>query len=421
MPARVRKRVAARTPGGTRPVSLAATLRSGRGFGFFWAGYCATVIGDAITRTTLIWYVFEATGSSVSVGLLSFCFTAPVIVGGLLAGWLLDRFDRRAVIALDSLAKGLFIIAVPLLAAFDLLPLWLVYAVASLFGLLMMVPLAGVPSLIPSLVRAEQLNSANALETIGFTVGGVVGPPLAGAIIALVGPLDALYLDALSYAVFAWTVWRCSPAAEPAADDDAVRPGAGLRGAARLIFRNPVLLTTTLMYLGFNLGLGALLVMLPVYAASLPGGGPALFGLLMAAIAIGELVGSVAAGHLRLPVAVGLAICIAMLASGASLVFLGAVPSIFAALAGLALYGLFSAPLTIWGQTLRMKIIPAHYRGRCFAIMRTLMQSGGPLGGLGAGFALPLVGITAAIAGIAGLTCAIAGYGLSVRPLRRAR
>lgn len=402
-------------------MSLAAALRSERGFGFFWAGYCVTVIGDAITRTTLIWYVFETTGSSVSVGLLSFCFTAPVLVGGLLAGWLLDRFDRRAVIALDSLAKGLVIVAVPILGAFDLLPLWIVYAVASLFGLLMMVPLAGVPSLIPSLVGSDQLNAANALETIGFTVGGIVGPPLAGAIIALFGPLDALYLDALSYAVFAWAVWRCRPVAATTDDVDEVRTDSGLRGAARLIFRNPVLLTTTLMYLGFNLGLGALLVILPVFASSLPGGGPALFGLLMAAIAIGELIGSVAAGHLRLPVAEGLAICIAMLASGASLAMLGVGPSIYVALAGLALYGAFSAPLTIWGQTLRMKIIPAHYRGRCFAIMRTLMQSGGPLGGLGAGFALPLVGIPAALLGVAGLTCAIGGYGLSAQPLRRAR
>ncbi len=86
-----------------------------------------------------------------------------------------------------------------------------------------------------------------------------------------------------------------------------------------------------------------------------------------------------------------------------------------------ALYGAFSAPLTIWGQTLRMKIIPAGFHGRCFAIMRTLMQSGGPLGCVSAGFAVPLLGVRAAIAGIALITCLVGGLGLTIAELRRAR
>ncbi len=86
-----------------------------------------------------------------------------------------------------------------------------------------------------------------------------------------------------------------------------------------------------------------------------------------------------------------------------------------------ALYGAFSAPLTIWGQTLRMKIIPPGFHGRCFAIMRTLMQSGGPFGGVPAGFSVPLLGVRAAIAGIALITCAVGGLGLTAAKLRRAR
>ncbi len=86
-------------------------------------------------------------------------------------------------------------------------------------------------------------------------------------------------------------------------------------------------------------------------------------------------------------------------------------PSAAGVAVALALYGAFSAPLTIWGQTLRMKIIPPGFHGRCFAIMRTLMQSGGPLGGVSAGFAVPAAGVRAAIAGIALLTCLIGALG----------
>ena len=400
-------------------MSMRRALRSERGFGVFWLGFSATVLGDAITRTTLIWYVFEATGSPVSLGWLSFCFTAPVIVGGMTAGWLLDRYDRRTIMAIDSLAKSLLVISVPVLAAMDLMPLWYVFVVASVFGFLMMIPLAGVPSLLPALVDGDDLNAANALETVGYTAGGVLGPPLAGVLIAQIGPLEALYFDAATYLIFAWAVWRCRPRAE------ARRPEIGdttsLLAAARLIARNPVLASTTLMYLVFNVGLGALLVVVPVFADTVLGGGPELYGLLLGSIAIGELASAVAIGSVRLPIPEGLAICLTMFLSGLAVGAAALSPNAAGAAIALALYGAFSAPLTIWGQTLRMKIIPPGFHGRCFAIMRTLMQSGGPLGGVSAGFSVPVLGVRAAIAGIALITCAVGGLGLTIAKLRRAR
>jgi MFS family permease len=400
-------------------MSLRQALRSKRGFGVFWLGFSVSVLGDAITRTTLVWYVFELTGSSVALGWLSFCFTAPVVVGGLTAGWLLDRFDRRAIMAIDSLGKALLVASVPVLAALGAMPLWYVYLVAGVFGFLMMVPLAGVPSLLPALVDREALNAANALETIGYTAGGVIGPPLAGLLIAQVGPLEALYLDGASYLVFAWALRRCRPQADEAHAHSG--DAAGLLAAGRLILASPVLAGTTLMYLVFNVGLGALLVAVPLFADTVLGGGPELYGVLLGAIAVGELLGSATIATVRLPMAEGLAICLAALASGAAVGVVAVSSGALGAALGLALYGAFSAPLTIWGQTLRMKIIPPAFRGRCFAIMRTLMQSGAPLGGVSAGFSVPLLGVRAAIAGIALITCLVGASGLAIGELRKAR
>jgi Na+/melibiose symporter-like transporter len=177
-------------------MSIRRALRSERGFGVFWLGFSISVLGDAVTRTTLVWYVLDLTGSPVSMGWLSFCFTAPVVVGGVTAVFLLDSCDRRRVMALDSLVRSLLVISIPVLAAMDAMPLWYVFVVAGVFGFLMMIPLAGVPSLLPALVSRGELNAANALETIGYTVRGALGPPLAGLLIAKVGPLEALYLDA---------------------------------------------------------------------------------------------------------------------------------------------------------------------------------------------------------------------------------
>ena len=400
-------------------MSMQRALRSGRGYGLFWLGFSLSVLGDAITRTTLIWYVLDQTGSSVSLGWLSFCFTAPVVVGGLTAGWLLDRFDRRCVMIIDSLAKSVLVMSVPVLAAMEAMPIWYVFIVAALFGFLMMIPLAGVPSLLPSLVDLDDLNAANALETIGYTLGAVLGPPLAGLLIARVGPLEALYLDGFTYLAFAWALGQCRPRRRDGGSE--MGGGPSLMAAAKIILHNPVLASTTFMYLVFNIGLGALLVVVPVLADAVLGGGPDLYGLLLGCVAIGELASSAIVGSTRMPIPEGLAICLAALLSGIAIAAAAFAPGAIGVAAALALYGAFSAPLTIWGQTLRMKIIPPALRGRCFAIMRTLMQSGGPLGGLAAGFSVPVIGVHIAIVAISLTTCLVGGLGLTIAELRRAR
>jgi len=400
-------------------MSMRRALRSDGGFGVFWLSFSLSVLGDAITRTTLVWYVFDLTGSSVSLGWLSFCFTAPVVIGGMTAGWLLDRYDRRTIMVIDSLTKSLLVMSVPVLAAVNSMPLWYVYLVASLFGFLMMIPLAGVPSLLPAMVARSDLNAANALESIGYTTGGVLGPPLAGLLIVQVGPLEALYVDGVTYLVFAWAVWRCRARQEDRRSETGGETS--LLAAARVIARSPILVSTTLMYLVFNVGLGALLVLVPVFADTVLGGGPELYGLLLSCIAIGELVSSMTVGTVRLPLPEGLAICLAALLSGGAVAGIAFSPNSLGAAIGLALYGAFSAPLTIWGQTLRMKIIPPSFHGRCFAIMRTMMQSGGPLGGVSAGLAVPLLGVRAALAGIAVITSLVGTLGLTIAKLRQAQ
>jgi MFS family permease len=89
---------------------------------------------------------------------------------------------------------------------------------------------------------------------------------------------------------------------------------------------------------------------------------------------------------------------------------------VFAA-ASLVLLGFFSAPLTIWAQTLRMHIIPPEMRGRTFALLRTMMQSTGPAGSLVAGFILPITGLLACVSVSSLLAGAPGAIGSGVKDL----
>jgi MFS family permease len=389
-----------------------------RSFALFWSGFSFSVLGDTMTRVALTWFVYERTRSAQALGWLMLCYTGPIVVGGLIAGSLLDRFDRRKVMLADNLVRGAAVALVPLLHAMGLLGLWHIYAIAAVYGLLMMISLAGSPALVPSLVRSDQLDTANALEMLSWTLGGVIGPALAGALIAAVGAPNVVIVDAISYLTFALALAYTKPAAEPR---EAIHEGgstAHLASAVRLLLGNKVLLATTLMFLAFNIGGGALAVWLPILADQVLGGGPRLYGALLGALACGEVVSAFLAGSLVLPLSLGTLICLAQALSGASLgvVLLGRSQWIVGA--GLALFGAFSAPLTIWAQTLRMRIIPERLRGRTFALLRMLMQSGNPIGGAIAGILLPALGIPAIIV-LSAIVVALPGVlGYQVSALR---
>ena len=284
----------------------------------------------------------------------------------------------------------------------------------------MMLTLAGTPALLPALVRRKHLATANALETLSYTVVGVIGPPLAGLLAPRVGAPNLLILDACSYFVFAVALLAARPAHDPTRHQARGGTTRSLGDVARLLARHPVLVWTTLMFMAWNVGYGALQVWLPVVAAQTLGGGAGLYGALLGVFAAGEVASALLAGSLALRWPLGALICRAQALSGLALLPVAAAPAVATGLLGLALYGAASAPLTIWAQTLRMRILPEDVRERAFAILRTIMQGGAPVGGLAAGWLLPQVDVrlvillSAALAGLPGL------LGARVRDLREA-
>ncbi|HUG13634.1 MAG TPA: MFS transporter [Thermomicrobiales bacterium] len=389
-----------------------------RSFRLFWLGFVFSVLGDSMTRVALTWIVYEQTGSARAIGWLMLCYTGPIVVGGLMAGALLDRFDRRTVMIVDNAIRGVAVATIPLLHLLGRLEIWHIYVVAVVYGLLMMVSLAGTPALIPALVKPEQRSTANALEMLGFTLGGIIGPPLTGLLIGWVAAPYVILLDALTYVGFAIVLAATRTEARVAATRVARRLSS-MREVAGLMVRQPVLLSTTLMFMAFNLGSGFIYLTLPVMSDRVLGGGPGLYGALLGVLAAGQVTSALLSGTLTFTRPLGTMICMAQMAAGAALLLLLG-QHVAAAFAGLALYGLMSSPLTVWAQTLRMQIIPEQLRGRAFALLRTIMQAGTPIGGAAGGVLLPVLGIPAMI-GIGALLVSTPGaLGYRVRELRQA-
>ncbi|GAA2406794.1 hypothetical protein GCM10010404_76120 [Nonomuraea africana] len=357
---------------------------SRRDFRVLWLGSSLSLMGDGMTFVALTWLVLSQPGGVQLLGLLTVCYTLPVFAGGLLSGPILDRFDKRHVLAVDSVVRGAAMVSIPVASALGEVPAALPFVVAAVYGLFKMVPLAGFPAAIPDLVPEEDRDAANALESLSFSLAGMIGPALGGLLIAGFGSEAVLAFDAVSYALFAVAALAVRRPLTPAQRPDTARP----RGNVLMMLRDRTLVATTLAFMAFNIAAGMLLVAGPWLAKTRLDGGPQALGLLLAALSAGELVGAAVAGA-RAPRARPIrAIAVVQLIAATGFLALLTAPHTIGVAAGFLVIGMFSAPMTIWAQTLRMARIPADLRGRGFAILRTLMQATPPIG---AGLVTPLL------------------------------
>ena len=374
------------------------TLFRNRPFARLWMGSTISMWGDALTWISMVWIVYSLAGTTAAISLLVVCYTAPVILGGFAMGAALDRFDRRRTLIVVNVLLGIAIASIPLLHALHALRLWEIYTVAAIYGLLKMANWAGVPTLIPSLVEEDDLNTANAMESASWGIADVAGPAAAGAVIAIVGAADVLVLDAITYAMFVLAlVWLRLPAEDRTPKVERAQDRAGLRPAFRFIRRTPAVFATTIMFMAFNVGEGMLLVLLPTIVRHTLHGGSATYGLLASTFALAALIGSIAVGAAQWRFTLGRSIAVAQAAAGVAFFGLAFAHGVLSVAATLALAGFLASPLSIWAQTIRMRKIPDDLRGRIFAALRTLMQATPPIGGMVAGAAIAGPGMVFAV------------------------
>ena len=385
----------------------------------FFLGFLVSNLGDAMTKVALAWYVWEETQSAAALGLLTLLSLGPVIVGGFFAGWLLDRFDKRRVIMVDSIFRGLAVGLIPLLFFLGRLELWHVYSIAALYGFLGMIVWAGGPAIVPTLVEKKHLPTANALESFAFMAGNVLGPALAGLLIAKIGAPNVVAVDALSFFLFAYFLVfvKLPPEAKDAAKPQGLQ-ASNYKNAFKLLFGNHILASTTAMYFAVNLASGMLLVWLPIYSDLTLNGGVQLYGLLLAAMSVGEVISAFVAGGMNYRTSMGRLISTALILGGIPLALIWFVRAPLWAALSLFAFGLLVGPLTIWAQTMRMVIIPVQMRGRVFAMLRTMMVAGFPVGGALAGALNASLGIPGLILLSAALTTVAGLAGFSVKQLR---
>lgn len=388
------------------------------------AAQTVSLLGSQLTVVALPWFVLQTTGSATKTGLTGVAAAVPVALAALFGGQLVDRLGPRRVSITADLAGGLAVALIPTLHHTIGLAFWQLLALVFAGRLLTVPGATARDTLLPDLLASADLppGRVNATAQALRNAAQLLGPPLAGVLIAALGASPALWLDALTYAASAGIVAVAVAPRAPAPEAASARARGGrgeLLAGWRFIRRDRLLRALALGGTVVN-AIGAPLgaVLLPVYAARAIGG-PVALGLLFAALGGGALGGSLfyaALGHRMLRRRIYMA---AYLALALPLWGLAALPGLPLALVALAMQGFAVGQLNPLTLTIEQERIPAALRGRVFGALLALANVATPLGILLAGTALDRIGLRGVFLGLAALLSLVAVQAL-VNPALRA-
>jgi MFS family permease len=396
-------------------------LRVSRDFRLVWSGLLITSAGSQFTLVAVFVQVKDLTGSAAAVGATGLAYLAGLVAGSFAGGAILDAWDRRRLLMMAQvgLATGSAILLGGAIAGEP--PLWLIYA-----GLAVLAASSSLDGPTRSAITARvldpaQLPAAQALNQVVWNTAALIGPLLAGLVIAWADGVTAAYaidLASIGCMFVAASLLRPMP---PTREDHADTGLRAIREGFSFARRNRLIMSTFVIDL-IAMIFGLPRVLFPFLIVDRFHGSPKAIGLLFAALAVGALLGALTSGWTSRVHRQGLAVIVSVVAWGVAIAAFGLSTWLWLGLAMLALAGWADVISAIFRTTILQMAAPDRLRGRLFGI-HILVVTGGPrLGDFEAGVVARLVSPTFSVVS-GGIACVIGAglVALAYPELRRAR
>jgi MFS family permease len=375
----------------------------------YFAGQLISLSGTWMQTVAAVWVILSLTGSGLAVGLTTALQFLPMLLIGAWGGLLADRVPKRRLLMTTQAlmmipAAGLFAVT-----ATGVVAPWMVYLAVFAFGSLNAIDNPTRQSFVYEMVGPDRVVNAVSLNSVIVQAARIVGPALAGILIATVGVVPCFGLNALTFVAMILALWGMDPTRLHAAPVAAREPGA-IRAGLRYVLGTPELMVPLALMglvgtLGFNFQ-----VVLPLLARFSFESGAMTYASLVSAMAVGSIAGALVNGHRgrtgpRL-------IAGGAFAFGLSALLAAAMPSLVLEIVMLALLGAaavtFAATIN---STLQLAVSP-EMRGRVMALYSVVFLGSTPIGA-------PLTGwlaesydprIALVLAGLSGLSAAWAAH-----------
>jgi MFS family permease len=353
-------------PAPSAPPAAQHPLRE-RNFRMLWAGSGISAVGDQFYLVALPWVVLQLTGSAVAVGTILMAVAIPRAMLMLFGGALTDRISARKILMSTASARTLFVTAIGFLLWWHLLQLWELYVLGFFFGVADAFAWPAATTLLPSLVKREQLVAANSVFQTTGQLTTTVAPAPAGLLIKALGTSWAFFIDAISFLFIIAALWRLP---DPPKAASATKPPVwrsildGIGYVRRDVPLRSLMLVAAMLNFCIS---GPMGVGLP-YLVKTKFGSAAAYGLVISAMAAGGLIGALLAGILKIKRRglLLLGACVVISAGIASMGLLSHLWLIAAVLLTLgSSAGVANVHIAAWIQ----QRIDATVRGRVFSVL----------------------------------------------------
>ncbi|HMO57579.1 MAG TPA: MFS transporter [Roseiflexaceae bacterium] len=380
-----------------------------RDFRLLWIGQLIAVTGSQMRTVAINWQVFELARASgmidaaLALGLIGLSRVIALVLVAPISGMFADRLDRRKVLIVSSLV-GLLCSAILATLSWAGTPsIWVIYAMVTGASIANAFDMPARQALIPSLVPPARLPNALSLNIIAWQLATVVGPSIAGIMIAWAGVAPIYTYDAISFLgiITALLLMRTTPPPAPATK----RPGLheALEGL-RFVLRHRLIAST--MVLDFFATLfGAATTLMPIFAVQILNVGPLELGWMYSATAAGAMLAALVLSAVTIPHQ-GKVLLVAVALFGVCISIFGLSRSLPLSMLALAGAGASDTISMVIRGSMRQLLTPNELRGRMTAVNMVFFAGGPQLGEFQAGLLASL--ITAPIAvGIGGILCVI--------------
>ena len=384
-----------------------------RNYRLFFSGQLISLTGTWMQSVAESWLVYRLTGSSALLGVSSFASLAPVFLFATLGGTIADRVNRHRIIVTTQIASMLLPLVLAVLTFTHTVRVWHVFVLAGCLGVVNAFDIPARQSFLVEMVGRDDLMNAIALNSSMVNGARVVGPAVAGLLVAAVGEAWCFLLNGLSYlAVIAGLLMMHVPP----------RPRAASRGSAwrdtiggfRFVahtapVRALLVLLGVISFAGMPYS-----VLMPVFAESILHGGARGLGLLMGASGLGALGGALALVRRSGVRGLGTWVAIASASFGVALVAFSASRIFWLSALLLIPVGASMMVEMASSNTLIQAMVPNELRGRVMAVYSMMFMGMAPFGALFAGWIAERVGAPETVA-FGGLVCVAAAGVFSLR------
>lgn len=370
-------------------------MKHSRNFRLFFVGQAVSVTGTWMQMVATAWLVLRLTRSGVALGVETALAFGPILVLGAWGGVIADRHDKRTILIVTQAAYAALALALWALVATDVAELWVVYTLALGQGIVTSIDMPARQSFFAEMVEPRDLTNAVSLNSAVMTGTRIVGPALAGMLIAGVGMEWCFLINGLSYlaVIGGLALMRRDELRPQRAAREAGANREGLRYVWRTPeLRRPLVLMAILYMFSFNYS-----VLFPLFAERSLGGDAGTLGALLSMMGVGSLVAAlVLAGRANADER-RLAISAAVL--GVVTVIASIAPSVQTAFVAMVALGAASIVFMITANSTLQLTAHPEMRGRVMALYGIVFLGSTPIGGPIAGWVGEHLGPRAGLAG----------------------